>query len=102
MSAAKSNRGQNGGLNMGNSGPNNPANSGNPPTAWGYFGYDILFALPIIGTIFLFIYAFDNSNLARRNYARSKFIPFFIWGLMIIGLCIFALIIYAKNGWAFS
>ncbi len=68
-------------------------------SSWGYFGYEVLYAIPIIGTIFMIVYALDDSNMARRNFTRSKFIPFLIWGVMIVGLCIFALIIYAKNGW---
>ena len=44
-----------------------------PLSAWAYFGYGLLFAVPLIGLIFLIIYAFDDSNINRRNYARSFF-----------------------------
>lgn len=44
-----------------------------PISAWGYFGYALLFSLPIIGFIFLIIYSFDDSRINRRNYARSYF-----------------------------
>ena len=49
-----------------------------PISAWGYFGYEILFCLPIIGFIFLLVFAFNNSNINRRNFARSYFCVFLI------------------------
>ncbi len=61
----------------------NAKNNDNTPSSWGFFGYDILYAIPIIGTIFLIKHSFDNTNPARRNFARSKFIPFLIWGIVI-------------------
>ncbi len=44
-----------------------------PISAWGYFGYSLLFNIPIIGFILLLVFAFDGSNINRRNYARSFF-----------------------------
>lgn len=44
-----------------------------PISAWGYFGYSLLFWLPIAGFILLIVFSFDNSNINRRNYARSYF-----------------------------
>lgn len=57
-----------------------------PLSPWAYFGYNILFAIPLIGLIFLIIFAFDNSNINRKNYARSFFI---VWLLVIIVVAIF-------------
>lgn len=45
-----------------------------------YFLYQLLFAVPIVGFVFLIIFSIDSSNINRRNFARS------IW-------CIYALII---------
>ena len=42
-----------------------------PLSPWAYFGYSILFAIPIVGFILLIVYSFNNENLNRRNYARS-------------------------------
>ncbi len=42
-----------------------------PLGAWAYFGYSILFAIPIVGFICLLVFSFNNNNLNRRNYARS-------------------------------
>lgn len=44
-----------------------------PISMWGYFGYQILFSIPIVGLILLIIYSFSSSNINRRNFARSYF-----------------------------
>ena len=44
-----------------------------PLTAWQYFGYSILFALPIVGLILTIIFSLDSSNINRRSFARSYF-----------------------------
>lgn len=57
----------------------NIPNQYKPLSPWAYFGYNILFAIPLVGFICAIIFAFDNSNLNRRNYARS-----FFCGLILI------------------
>ena len=44
-----------------------------PMGAWGYFGYEILFNIPVVGVILLIVFSFDDSYMARRNFARSHF-----------------------------
>ena len=44
-----------------------------PLGAWQYFLYQLLFSVPIVGFIFLIIFSFNNSNINRRNFARSYF-----------------------------
>jgi len=44
-----------------------------PLSAWAYFGYSILFAIPVLGFIFLIIYSFSAQNINRRSFARSYF-----------------------------
>ena len=45
-----------------------------PISAWGYLGYNLLFSIPLIGTVMLFVYAFGGtSKVNLRNYARSFF-----------------------------
>ncbi len=44
-----------------------------PISMWGYFGYQILFAIPIVGLIFLIIYSITAKNINLKNYARSYF-----------------------------
>lgn len=59
-----------------------------PLTAWGYFGYTLLFNLPLIGFIFLIIFALDGSKINRRSFARSYFC---ILILVVIIICILLL-----------
>lgn len=44
-----------------------------PIGMWGYFGYQILFAIPVVGFIFLIVFSLSNQNINRRNFARSYF-----------------------------
>ena len=45
-----------------------------PISPWGFLGYNLLFSIPIIGTVMLFVYAFGGtSKVNLRNYARSFF-----------------------------
>ncbi len=48
-----------------------------PLSAWAYFGYGILFAIPIIGWIFLLIFTFSSKNYNRRSFARSYWCSLF-------------------------
>ena len=48
----------------------------------GYVGYNILYAIPIIGFIMVIVNALSEDNINKRNYARS-----YLWA-MLIGLII--------------
>lgn len=65
-----------------------------PLSPWAYFGLSLLFAIPIIGFIFLIIFSFNGSNINRRNYARSY------WCIYLIVLIIF--IILSASGALFA
>lgn len=72
---------------------NNLPSEYRPLSPWAYFGYSILFTIPLLGFLLLIIFSFDNSNINRRNYARSffcvyilVFIAFII--LIILGISI--------------
>ena len=54
-----------------------------PLSPWAYFGYSILFSIPLIGFIFLIVFSFSNANINRRNYARSYFCAFILALLLI-------------------
>ena len=43
-----------------------------PISMWGYFGYQLLFSLPVVGFILLIICSFSR-NINKRNFARSYF-----------------------------
>ncbi len=43
-----------------------------PISMWGYLGYEILFAIPLIGFILLLVFSFGGTkNVNLRNFARS-------------------------------
>ena len=44
-----------------------------PLSPWAYFGYSLLFSIPLIGFIFLIIFALSDTNINRRSFARSFF-----------------------------
>lgn len=57
---------------------NQPTNEYRPMSAWGYIGYQILFAIPLVGIILIIIFALDNNYIARRNFARSIILAFML------------------------
>ncbi len=54
-----------------------------PLSAWAYFGYGLLFAIPIIGWIILIIFTFSTTNYNRRSFARSYWCALFVAGIII-------------------
>ena len=44
-----------------------------PIGMWGYFGYEILFSIPVVGFILLIILSFAPKNKNVKNFARSYF-----------------------------
>jgi len=62
-----------------------------PISAWGYFGYNLLFVIPIVGTIFLIVYALGGTgNKNLKNFARSQF----IWLIIVIIIAVITGILY--------
>lgn len=48
-----------------------------PISMWGYIGYDIVFMIPIVGWILIFVFAFGKGeNVNVRNLARSRICNF--------------------------
>lgn len=58
-----------------------------PISMWGYFGYQILFSIPVVGWIFVAVFAITASNRNLRNFARSQFCLWIIW---LVVICISA------------
>ena len=57
-----------------------------PISMWGYFGYEVLFVLPVIGLICILIFSFGGTkNVNLRNFARSQFCIIIVI-LLIAGL----------------
>ena len=41
---------------------------------WGFFGYELLFAIPLVGFILLLVFSFGGTkNKNLKNFARSYF-----------------------------
>lgn len=58
-----------------------------PIGMWGYFGYEILFAIPVLGWIFCIAFALLAKNYNLRNFARSQFCFLIIY---IVLFCLLA------------
>ncbi len=54
-----------------------------PLSAWAYFGYTLLFSIPVIGFIFLIVFSFSGANVNRRSFARS------FWCALLLAVIIF-------------
>lgn len=57
-----------------------------PLSMWEYFGYNLLYSIPIVGLIFMIVFALDDSNINRRNFTRSYFIVFLIYAVLLVVL----------------
>ena len=51
-----------------------------PLGAWSYFGLTILYAIPVIGWIFLIIFTFSGGNINRRSFTRS----YWCWLILLL------------------
>lgn len=66
----------------------NIPNNYKPLSAWAYFGYSFLFTLPLIGFILLIVFSFNNSNINRRNFARSYWCSLLVAVIIIVVMVI--------------
>ena len=55
-----------------------------PLGAWSYFGYTILFSLPIAGFILLIVFSLSDANINRRSFARSYFCAFILVAIVLV------------------
>lgn len=61
-----------------------------PITMWGYFGYELLFAIPVVGLILILVFSFGGTrNKNLRNFARS----YFCFGI-VMAILVFLIISY--------
>lgn len=60
-----------------------------PLSPWAYFGYSILFVIPVIGWIFLIVLSFNGENINRRNFARS------FWCLLIVLAIVYTILLFS-------
>lgn len=64
-----------------------------PLSPWAYFGLQLLFAVPIVGFVFLIVFSCSGANINRRNFARSYWC-----GLAIVAIVIFVFLLIALLG----
>ena len=55
-----------------------------PLSPWAYFGLELLYALPLVGWIFLICHAIGSRNCNKRNFARSYFVVWILIGALIL------------------
>ncbi len=62
-----------------------------PISMWGYVGWEIVFALPLVGLILAIVFSFGGThNINLKNFARAKFA---LWIIGIaVGLIIFLIV----------
>lgn len=58
-----------------------------PISMWGYFGYEFLFAIPVVGWVLCISFALMARNHNLRNFARSQFCYLIIY---IVIICVLA------------
>lgn len=60
-----------------------------PLSPWAYFGYGILFSIPVLGFILLIVFSINSTNINRRNFARSYWCVYVVV-LIIVVICAIA------------
>ncbi len=70
--------------------PENIPEEYRPISMWGYFGYQLLFSIPIVGFILLIVFSFGGAkNMNVRNFARS----YFCWLIIAVIVAIVLIIV---------
>jgi len=62
-----------------------------PLSPWAYFGLQLLFAVPVVGLIFLIIFSIKRSNINRRNFARSYWCSLLILAILFVVVLLISL-----------
>lgn len=65
-----------------------------PISMWGYFGYEILFSIPIVGFIVLIVLSINGKNQNVKNFARS----YFCFTIIVLILLVILLVTVAGVG----
>lgn len=74
-----------------------------PLGAWAYFGYSLLFTIPLIGLIFAIVFACGGAeNINLRNFARSYFCAMLVAFILVIILAVIILVLSSIGGIAFT
>ena len=62
-----------------------------PLSPWAYFGYSLLFAIPLVGFILLIVFSFSDENINRRNFARSFWCALLVVVILIVAMIVLGL-----------
>ena len=65
-----------------------------PISMWGYFGYEILFSIPIVGFIVLIVLSINGKNQNVKNFAIS----YFCFTIIVLILLVILLVSVAGAG----
>lgn len=56
-----------------------------PMSAWSYFWHTILFSIPVVGLVFLIIFALGGTgNVNKRSFARSYFCIYIVFAIVVL------------------
>ena len=56
-----------------------------PLSGWAYFGWQLLFAIPLVGFVLLIVFACGGTrNINLRNFARSYFCALLIGAILVV------------------
>ncbi len=61
-----------------------------PISPLGYIGYEILYAIPVVGFICMIIFAITAKNVNVKNFARAQFVALIIGIIIVLVLSIVA------------
>ena len=60
-----------------------------PLSAWAYFGYGLLFSLPVAGLVLLIVFSCGNRrNINLRSFARSHFCTLILIAAIVLVLAL--------------
>lgn len=62
-----------------------------PLSAWSYFWLKILFAIPVVGFVFLIVFSCSGANVNRRSFARSYWYGLLVAVIIITVVAILSL-----------
>lgn len=57
-----------------------------PLSPWAYWGLSLLYAVPIVGFVFLIIFSFKKTNINRRNFTRSYWCNLILVAIVLLVL----------------
>ncbi len=69
-----------------------------PLSAWAYFGLQLLYAVPLVGWVFLICHAIGSRNINKRNFARSFFCVYIVVIVLALLLAAMGVSVFTLSG----